>query len=332
LAFHVRRLEPSDRPALIALLRNLFPPDIDLDRRHQWLYEDNPHGRAACWLAIEEGTGRVVGCNAFFPKRLVTGQGEVLGALGGDGFVRPELRRQGIGAALQKIAREDMRHFGMRVMFGTPMKANFTPLQRAGGRNVALVATCSHPVDLGHHGVPPPFARGLSRLILRRDARLRLDPVTASDPRVDALWTRARPEIGIGTVRDAEFYAWRFVRSPSQRQKAFIVLDGDDPIAACAMESIPPVVNIIDLVGPIAAWGRALSAIVAAAGRCESVRIRLTQESALRSRLWRHGFLRREPHRPLNVVLPAGDPGGGPFDDASAWFVTWADTDVDRDV
>ena len=39
-----------------------------------------------------------------------------------------------------------------------------------------------------------------------------------------------------GFERDAEFYRWRFVESPSQVQRAFLVVEDERPIAACALD------------------------------------------------------------------------------------------------
>src|SRR5688500_19496863 len=72
-------LRPPPRSTLFpytTLFRSLFPDTVDLERRHEWLYEENPHGRALSWVAVEDGTGRLIGCNAFFPKRLVVQRSE----------------------------------------------------------------------------------------------------------------------------------------------------------------------------------------------------------------------------------------------------------------
>src|SRR5205823_2787016 len=108
----------------------------------------------------------------------------------------------------------------------------------------------------------------------------RLVPATPGDPRIDALWAEARPELGIATVRDAAFYTWRFIRSPSQRQQAHIVLHRDSPIAACSLERVGDRLRVIDLIAPLRHWGQALRAIIDHAQGCEVVEMKLTREDA----------------------------------------------------
>src|SRR5678810_105056 len=93
----IRAATAADRPEILALLREMIP-GIDAEARWRWLYETNPGGRALTWIA---STGQhVTGCTSFFPFRLWLDGEVVHAALGGDGYVRPAFRRQGVGGAL----------------------------------------------------------------------------------------------------------------------------------------------------------------------------------------------------------------------------------------
>src|SRR5207237_5410772 len=94
---------------------------------------------------------------------------------------------------------------------------------------------------------------------------VRLSPITGQDARVDRLWAETRGELAIATVRDAEFYRWRFAEAPSQRQRPFLVLDGERAVAACALETVKDKLRIVDLLAPRASWRTAVAAIAASA-------------------------------------------------------------------
>src|SRR4051812_17876686 len=94
------RAEERDRPTVLALLAE-HTPGADVARRHEWLYESNPHGAAVTFLAFDEG-GTPMGLTSLFPRRVVV-KGEVrLGSIGGDGYVRPAFRRRGVATALHR--------------------------------------------------------------------------------------------------------------------------------------------------------------------------------------------------------------------------------------
>jgi len=309
----------------------LFGPDseIDLERRHSWLYDDSPHGSAITWMAIDEDTGATAGCASFFPRRMALPGRTVRGALGGDLFIRPRFRRRGLGTAMHRAARRDMRALGIEVMFGTPLLANRTPLREAGSRDVTHVARYVRPLGARALGVRASAVDRLAAALLVPSTRAWLDPILGPDARVDEVFRAARPDIGLATSRDAATYAWRFVASPSGRQRAFVVVEGGSPIATCALERVGRRLRIVELVAPADAWGSALAAIYHHDPGADLVEVLLTREQAALHRLWRHGFIQRGTTVPLNIVLPEGDPQAEVFWSPHRWYVTWLESDMD---
>jgi hypothetical protein len=220
-----------------------------------------------------------------------------------------------------------MKQLGIEVMFGTPMPANLTPLSQNGARNVVDTVRYVRPVSGRPFGVPAGLD-SLLRLALQPSRRgLSLDGFVELDRRVDELWERTRPELQIATVRDARFYEWRFRRSPSQKQRPFLVVDRGRPIAACALERSGRRLRVIDLLAPREAWPRAFAAIAASAHGCDKVDFKLARTGAL----WRSGFIARDT-KPLNIMLPEGSPDESLYFDGAAWFFTWAESDQDHDM
>ena len=324
MGYTIRRAAPADRDHVVALLAELFP-GADVGARHDWIHRDNPHGSSLVWLAVDD-SGEIAGCATYFPRAIVVQGSRVRAALGGDCWVRPAFRRRGIAAALHARGRREMPGEGIEVMFGTPTKANVTPLNQTGATNIGMAGRYARPMRLAR--VP------LSRLVLQRGwGGARLEPLRGADPRVDEVWDRVQDELGIATVRDGAFYAWRFARAPARVQVPFVIVDNGRPVGACALERTDRTLRVIDLIAPRDRWGVALGAVVRHARAhhpgCDVLSLRLLEEELPVRQIWRWGCILRD-RTVFNVLLPEGEARAEVYGDPSRWFVTWADTDVDR--
>ena len=322
----VRLTTTADRSELLALIREMIP-GVDVEARWRWLYEANPGGQALSWLAITDG--RPAGCTSFFPFRLWLDGEIVPAALGGDGYVRPAFRRTGLGFALHHASRNAMEAQHIGCMYGAPGAMNVTPLKHGGSREIGHVARWIRPVRAAALGVRLPLLRGLR--VAWPTCAPALEPMAPRDPRVDQVWAEARRELRLAAVRDAAFYTWRFLEAPAARQAAFVIVDGGQPIGACALEHTQggTVLRIVDLITVPGAWHAGLRAIVRHAGehtRADRVDIKLFAPDGRRRQMWRSGFSERESKPFLCMIAPAGDRR---FIDPTRWHYTGADSDLD---
>lgn len=327
MAFEVRAAGEADRAHVTALVREMIP-GVDADSRLAWLYEQNPAGRALTWIAFEHG--EPAGCTSYFPFRLQLDGAPVLGALGGDGYVRPKFRRRGLGGILHDAARREMRDHGIGCMYGAPGAMNLTPLKHGGSREVGHVARWVRPLRGAALGLRARPLDALVGGVLRPRFAPRLEPMAPDDPRVDEVWAQVSPQLRLGAQRDARFYTWRFLESPAQREPAYVIVDRGRPIAACALERMRQgkTVRIVDLMAIPGAWNTALSAIArhAADAGAEAVDIKLMAVDGRRRMLWRAGFMERDS-KPFLVVIPRD--GDRRFLDPMRWFYCGADSDLD---
>jgi GNAT superfamily N-acetyltransferase len=324
--FQVRAATAADRPEILAMIHEMIP-GVDAEARWRWLYESNPAGRALSWIATQDGV--VAGCTSFFPFRLWLDGELVRAALGGDGYVKPLFRRQGVGGLLHEAARAAMETHGIGCMYGAPGAMNLTPLKHSGSRELGHVARWVRPVRVSVLGLrvpwfdrlPVPKARGAPTL----------EPMQPGDPRVDDVWAHARQSLPLAAVRDAAFYTWRFLASPSRRQAAFVIVQRGRPIGACALEPTNggATLRIIDLVTVPDAWHASLRTIVRYAGehtQAESIDIKLFVPDGRRRQMWRTGFSEREGKPFLCVIPSAGDRR---FLAPDRWYYSGADSDLD---
>lgn len=323
-SFEVREATAADRPEIEALVAEMIP-GCDVAARWRWLYETNPSGRAITWVAIAP-SGEVAGCTSLFPFRLWLDGEEVLGALGGDGYVRPAFRRRGLGGLLHDAARRGMPAHGLHCMYGAPGMMNVTPLKHGGSRELGHVARYVRPVRVGPWLAGDVFAR-----VTRPALAPVLEPMTDVDPRTDAVWAQARQALRLASVRDAAFYTWRFRRAPAQKERPFVIVRRGQPIGACALEPMHrgTDLHVVDLVAAPGAWHACLAAIVRHAidhTFARTVSIKLFALDARRRGMWRSGFVQRES-KPFLCMIPKG--GDRRFLDPQRWFYGGADSDLD---
>lgn len=326
--FEVRAATAADTDAVAELIREMIP-GVAADKRLDWMYYRNPAGRALTWLAIDGS--EIAGCTSYFPWRLHLDGREVLGALGGDGYVRPKFRRRGLGALLHDAARGGMQEAGIGCMYGAPGAMNVTPLKHAGSRELGHVTRWARPLRGAAIGLRKrPFDRLIGRL-LRPRATATLEPMAHYDERVDEVWQAFSFTVGLAAVRDTEFYTWRFLDGPAQKQHAYVIVDDARPIGVCALELMNEgrSLRIVDLMAVPGAWHRCLAAIVDYAGDTSAhhVDIKLLALDGRRRRMWRSGFIERES-KPFLAVIPAE--GDRRFLDPLRWFYCGADADLDE--
>jgi len=321
----VRVATPADRSELLTLIQQMIP-GVDAEARLRWLYESNPGGTALTWIATDGD--RVAGCTSFFPFRLWLDGQVIRAALGGDGYVRPAFRRQGLGAALHQASRDAMRDADIACMYGAPGAMNVTPLKHGGSMEIGQVARWVRPIRATALGLRGALLGSLGLAIPHGAAAL--VPMHRQDPRVDEVWASARPALRLAAVRDAAFYTWRFLDGPAQRQRAFVIVDRGQPIGACALEPRRGgTLTILDLITVPGAWHAGLRAIVRHAAEqtaADRIDLKLFTPDGRRHRMWQSGFLERE-HKPfLCMIAPSGDRR---LLDPDRWCYSGADSDLD---
>ena len=343
--FEIRSATQGDRGHVIKLMGSVYPGDMSA--RYEWLYKSNPHGEALTWLAFERASGEAVGCTSIFPRRVIVRGQMRIGGIGGDCFIEPRVRRQGLATALHAASFDQMRSGGVDFMYGPPTPNNLGALVKAG----------SHLVTKYKRWVRPLTSRGayraaFSRVPTKGQAQLAhipimvLDRLTRSDARgfaleeidnfgdeFDLMFERAAASHTVACSRDSAYLKWRYQSAPAQRQTPLAVRRGGELIGFLALEQADEYAAIADLFS--AADSKLMDAILqlaidhATATGCSSLETSLTYDSALGRRLLRHGFIGRE-ERGFQVAVGEDDPQADALCGSDSWHFTEADQDMDR--
>lgn len=327
----------ADQKAVLALLeQHLGTGPQAAAARYRWLYLDNPHGQAVTFLA-ESPRGEALGLTSLFPRKVQVAGRQLLGAIGGDGFVCPAYRRRGIATRIHQAALAGMAEAEVEFMYGPPEINNLRALRHAGSTIVGRVERSSRLLCL-----PSDDGVGLWTTAIQTAAAWVLRPRRADlevielgprpDPRVDdvcaAMLTLEAREVL--PVRDAAYYAWRFGASPAGRQSALLLRDGSRPIGVAAVERHAGCAAIVDLGCLPGARLRALRALLHACRDMERVSIQIHVPALAWQRdLLRLGFIPRE-RKLFQVQVRPDHPDRLLLLRPAAWHYFWGDGDVDH--
>lgn len=343
--FEIRPATNADREHVIKLMGGIYSGDMH--ERYTWLYENNPHGKALSWVAVERESGEPVGCTSIFPRRVMVNGRERIGGIGGDCVIEPRVRRQGLATALHAISFTHMRERGVDFMYGPPTPNNLGALVKAG----------SHLVTNYKRWVRPLTPRGayraaFSRVPTKGQAQLASIPIMVLDRLTksgasgftveqvyefgsdfNAMFERAATTHKVACVRDAEYLDWRYLEAPGRRQTPLAVRHRGELVGFLAIERAGEFAAIADLFS--APDAKPVDAILqlaieySSSANCSVLEFSTTQESALSRRLLRHGFIGRE-ERGFQVAVENDDPQIAALISAQAWHFTEADQDMDR--
>jgi GNAT superfamily N-acetyltransferase len=313
----IERATARHTPHVLKLLSEHIP-GMDVARRHEWLYEQNPHGRAVTVIAYRTATGEPLGITSVFPRKVFVSGEMMLGSVAGDGYVRPAARRQGVAAALHAACLSAMRKEGIELMFGHPEPQSLGVLLKAGARAVTTVCRYARPGPLQR------LSRWFSGLTRRN--RAVLEPLEGADARVRQVWERVVSPAMVMPVRDPDHYAWRFGAAPSGIQKAFALTEAGRTRAICVLERRQRRVAVVDLLAPREAYPAVVHALTEACD-ADVVTAQVNERAPEAWAFFTAGFFPRQS-KIFHVLAPEG--ANPALFQAARWYCTWGDGDVDR--
>jgi Acetyltransferase (GNAT) domain len=342
--YEIRIASEDDREDVIQLMSRIYPGDVAA--RYDWLYESNPCGRARTWLAIERATGEAVGCTSIFPRRVKVNGRDRMGSIGGDCFIEPRARRQGLATRLHKASFSEMPLYGIEFMYGPPTPNNLGALIKAGSRFVTnykrwvrpltskgayRAAFSRTPSKLESHIADIPLMV-LDRLTRTNAKGFTLEEVHEFSSEFDQFFERAAASHAVVCSRDRSYMAWRYFSVPVRKQTPLAIRRGGEIVGFVALEQAGEYAAVADLFTSNDA--RLIDVILqliveqmAAAGS-SSLEISLPQGCGVARRLRRHGFIGRD-ERGFQVALTGDQSQSEILLGADSWHFTEADQDLD---
>lgn len=318
-----------------------------------WLFRPGPAGASP--RAVAEQDGRIVAHAGAVAMRFQSGDARVRGGYSVAAMTDPACRGQRlffrVGEHLYRRMTEQDFDFVAGFSNANSFRLMTGPLQRTAIRPFPW---CVRPLSprglvqglLGRASVPAiadadAVARAL-RGAERGDVSLCVVDPAASDARLDEIWARVAPGVGIGAVRDAAFVHWRYATRPEAGYRLVVASRagcgaGWFAYRSLALRGIPAgfVVDFVLAPGEAAA-GAALLRAAAGIARAEGAALlsALRPGSGPARRALGHAAFVPIPEalHPQVIRFSVRSLGSSGVRrallDPRAWHLAWSDTDV----
>ena len=243
LNWHIRSYREGDEKQILKLRRAVFG-DLDPVRLKestwQWQFQNNPSGKAVCFLA--ESDGEIVGQYVTIPTRFSIHGKETRLAFSCDTMIHPDYRRQGMFSAL---AREAYNHLetqrNINLVWGFPNDRSLPGFTgKLGWRmlpTIPLMVMPIRPLAMIFNALP-----WLNKILKKPPAIIKtntdvafstkihgvhINPIEHFDETLDALWQEHSTMAPVMQVRDSRYLQWRYLSVPEFGYRPFAVLRDD---------------------------------------------------------------------------------------------------------
>ncbi len=259
MAFEVRMADlEADREAIINCLFRHLTPHSD-NRRFDWLYCQNPFGRAKCWVASEGG--ELVAVLAAFPREVYGRGGRQQAFVLGDFCIDPHHRSLGPAIRLQRAGIEALVDGGACCWYDFPSRTMTSVYHRIGlspaGNQVRMALPIRLDKKVAQRVAVRPVAQVLSAIgnaaLALRSRRPLKDEIevteqtgnvgrefTAFAEQVNARW-------GTCVVRSSEYLNWRYRSHPYAQYKIAVARRGAELAGYIVFAQEGDMMRVVDL-------------------------------------------------------------------------------------
>jgi len=303
-----------DKEAILKFWNNHH--DRKLDSKYQWLYEQNPDGKAMVWLALEIETGEYVGMTTLFPRNILYMNHQRLSSIAGDLFISPAHRSLKAAIMLQRALLATVDAGVASSIYVFPNRQAALVMRRVGykriGSMVRMVWILRSLKQLKKRGTNKFIRKIVSPLIdffLRYRSlipvlfyrhKLKCINLKKLDQRYDHLWNRCKNQFVISLDKNASYMNWKYASDPKGNSNFFCVIDinGLDMYGCIAFREDEDTIEIRDLILDdndsvnrvlIHKFLRHVKSL-----QPESVYASVLDNSSLKDRLQKLGFMQRD--------------------------------------
>jgi len=313
-------------------------------RKFEWLYTDNPSGRADIFLARDSKSNMIIAAYVIQPMRVWFRERIILIGQAIDGMVHPEHRRRRIFNRMQEHLHATLRS-KYEFIIGFPNLMALHPLLNAGAVSFGALCTYSFPLTsrffarrLGEGGALQAALTFLLKPAISVYKSLHLGRVDTDGYRLQVV-TQAHVHPGftfksikaahpIMAVRDEKFIAWRFFSVPTDQYIFLQFYHADEVLGYTVIRFEHNAVAIVDFCidGDVENQVRALKLLIR---YCEqrsvkSMHFQLSEACYCVEALRKAGFVRRKNQYHIILIPYSPESQGIQY---SEFFLTFADTD-----
>lgn len=109
----------KDMDTMVSILNDNRKTATDV-KRLQWLYRDNPHGKATSWFVIDDKTGDIAGFTSALPREMLVFGQRMLCWNCCDFSIQKKYRTLGVAVKLRKVVKDEVDKNAMPFLYAHP--------------------------------------------------------------------------------------------------------------------------------------------------------------------------------------------------------------------
>jgi hypothetical protein len=200
----------------------------DPNKRYDWLYKNNPHGRVRSWIATDN-RNMVIGIASAFPRRVFVDEKEIVAWVLGDFCISSGHRSLGAALKLQKTLLNEVDSGAVPFCYDFPSTGMMAVYKRLSIPVSSQMIRLAKPLRLDRQVERcfnnPKLVRGISTIgnlvlkLTQRKMKASRDLVFSlhhgpCQEEFTGLAREIRGNNGVCVLRSAEYLNWRFLTNP----------------------------------------------------------------------------------------------------------------------
>ncbi len=245
MGYIVKEADPDrDREIMISILeRNRTRDDTDYQKRIDWIYLNNPFGRAKAWIIWDGQKNMPVGFTGAFPRPVYVEGQEYLAWNCGDFSIDKKYRTLGVALQLRREAKLAVDGGEVPFLYAHPNKRMELIHFRVGHKKISQMVRYALPLKADRYlsekisfNIPAklaalPFNAYLkSRFLLKRSSLFRgeIREKVQCHADHDRIFEKMKKQFKVIGTRSLKYLQWKFADHPNFKYNQFDFYEGNE--------------------------------------------------------------------------------------------------------
>lgn len=226
-----------DKEIMIRILaKNRNRDDTDYSKRIDWIYLNNPYGKAKAWIIWDDKNNVPVGFTGAFPRPVFVDGREFLAWNCGDFSIEKKYRTLGVAVKLRKEAKIAVDSGDVPFLYAHPNKRMEVIHLRVGHKKISQMVRFALPLKFDRYVKDKISPEALARLLswpvdtfqkfkfnlkTNKDAHGEFKERVSCTPQHEALFEAMKRQFRVIGVRTCKYLNWKFAEHPNFKYEQY---------------------------------------------------------------------------------------------------------------
>ncbi len=232
-----------DRQTMVEILeRNRTREDTDYQKRFDWIYLNNPFGRAKAWIIYREEDRLPVGFTGVFPRPVFVNGKAYLAWNCGDFSIDTKFRTLGVAVKLRRAAKDGVDSGEVPFLYAHPNRRMEVIHFRVGHKKISQMVRFALPLKFNRYlkdKLKPPVLAELLSLPVNLSVKMRFalkrqkgfkglinDGIKCTTEH-EKLFESMKQQFAVIGTRSCKFLQWKFADHPNFKYRQFDFFQGN---------------------------------------------------------------------------------------------------------